>query len=203
MNDKQIEFVSLRAKSWHIFKGNYDDLCASCDELENPTQEYKNNESTIIMHEDAYIKMLNVERKFHNFLASAKTLVDHTRVLMKGYAESPLYSEYEGKIKIVGRSPMVKFCHDVRNYFLHQKNPANNYLIHQTWYEDDNVTIARGYVRISKDSLLEHSNWSPESKKIINLLEKPFDIRELADVYFEEVSEVNEWINTKFAGSLK
>lgn len=202
MTNEQIEFISARSKSWHIFEGNYKDLCASCEELTNPTEEYRHNDISWIMHEDAYIKMLGIERKFHNFLASAKTLVDHTRVLMNKYSGTALYIDFEARKKEIGSSEIVKLCHDLRNYFLHQKNPADHYFTHHTWYEAENIIVARGFVRMSKKSLNEYSNWSKESRKIINLLEQPLDIRELVDEYFNEVSEFNRWLDSEFLSYL-
>lgn len=199
MNNKQFEFISTRAKSWYVFEGNYDDLCGACDELANPTERYTHNNIVWIMHEDAHLKMLGIERKFHNFLASAKTLVDHTRVFMKNFSDTQPYLDFETRRNQIGNSSVVKLCHDIRNYFLHQKNPMNNYLIDQTWYENENVIVARGFVRISKESLEEYSNWSKMSKQVIQRLEHPLNVRELADEYFGEVSKFNRWIDTEFS----
>lgn len=203
MNKNQIEFIQARSKSWHIFEGNYNELCAACIELANPTEKYNNNGTIFMMHEDVYIRMLSVERKFHNFLSAAKSLVDHSRVLMNKYSDSKPFSDFEERRNQIGKSPILKLCHDLRNYFLHQKNPIDNYFIEQTWFEEENLIISRGFVRISKKSLSSYSKWSKESRQVIALLEKPLDIWELAEEYFEEISEFNNWINSQFLDSLE
>lgn len=203
MNKIQLEFIRARLNSWHIFEGNYEDLRAACIELANPTEKYDDNGRIWIMHKDAHTKMLSVERKFHNFLSAAKSLVDHSRVLMKKYSDSEPFSDFEERRNKIGRSPIVKLCHDLRNYFLHQKNPIDNYVSHQTWFEKENIIISRDYVRISKKSLNSYSNWSKESQRLIALLENQLDILELAEEYFEEISEFNNWINSRFLAFLE
>ena len=205
MVSKQLEYICARAKSWHIFEGNYEDLRASCHELANPEAEYRINEIRWIMDEDAHLKMLDIERKFHNFLASAKTLVDHTRVLMNNYSETEtqFYEAFEARRKEIGNSSTVKLCHDLRNYFLHQRNPINLYCYHNTLYEDENIMVQRGFVRITKESLREYSKWSKESMREIDLLEHPLDIKELADRYFKKISEFNSWVDYELSSYLE
>ncbi|MDP2416662.1 MAG: hypothetical protein U1D25_18370 [Hydrogenophaga sp.] len=203
MNKKQLEFIKARSKSWHLLEGNYEDLRDTCFKLANPTEKYSLDGRIWIMHEDEYILMLSAERKFHNFLSSAKSLVDHSRVLMKNYSEAEPFTAFEERRNKIGRSPIVKLCHDLRNYFLHQKNPTDNYFTHQTWYEEENIIISRGYVRISKESLSKYSNWSKESEQIIALLENPLDIWELAKEYYDEISEFNSWVNSEFSAFLE
>jgi hypothetical protein len=194
----QWDFIGARQKSWHIFEGNYKDLCAACELLATPSTTFEEKGVKYVMHADAYVKTLDVERKFYNFLSSAKTLVDHTRVLMKKYANTPGYRHFEEKRKALGDSAIVIFCHDLRNYFVHQDNPVNNYFSHCTYYEDEKLMLFHHFARLSKESLEAHSNWSPKSKVVISKMKEPLEVSILAERYFGEVAELNKWLNEEF-----
>ncbi len=65
---------------------------------------------------------LEVLRLVHNFLASAKTLVDHTRVLTTElYTHTPFKDEYQAKIKeLFAEAPLPRFLLGLRNWMLHK-----------------------------------------------------------------------------------
>jgi hypothetical protein len=198
----QWDFIGARQKSWHIFEGNYKDLRGACDLLATPNTTFVEKGVKYVMHTDAYSKTLDVERKFYNFLASAKTLVDHTRVLMKKYENTPAYHHFEKKREALRDSAIVIFCHDLRNYFVHQDNPVNNYFSHGTYYEDEGLMVIQNFARISKESLESHTKWSATSKQIIRKMEEPLEVSILAERYFDAVSALNNWLNNEFPAML-
>jgi hypothetical protein len=64
-------------------------------------------------------------RMLHNLIASAKTLVEHTRILIKDwYPDSEFLREYNAEIRkrFVGNS-LIGFVEDMRNYALHYRLP--------------------------------------------------------------------------------
>ncbi len=72
-----------------------------------------------------------INRYIHNFVASAKTLVDHTRVFMEEeYSGQSVMAEYLSKVKgALANEPVVKFVHDLRNYMLHKGLPNSQMFI--------------------------------------------------------------------------
>ncbi|PHS31014.1 MAG: hypothetical protein COA95_07505 [Methylophaga sp.] len=56
-----------------------------------------------------------------DFLASAKTLIEHTRIFMdKYYSDSPIHQAYSQKIKDdLANDEPCRFVQDLRNYMLH------------------------------------------------------------------------------------
>jgi hypothetical protein len=69
-----------------------------------------------------------VVRHFHNFLASAKTLVDHVRrYVNKNYAGSAFLDEYKQQVEVrFSHSALVAFVHDLRNFMLHRGLPETS-----------------------------------------------------------------------------
>lgn len=194
----QIDYISSRVKTWNIFEGNFKDLCIACDEFKKPTDIYESNGVKFSMPPDIFYQKQGVERKFHNFLASAKTLVDHTRVLMKAYEKYDCEGMFQIKMKHLKSSAIVKFCHDLRNYFLHVQNPIDRLQVNGTWYEKDNHMIITGQVCISKKSLLIYSGWTIESKEYIAHTEEVIELKAIAEEYFASVSEIKDWLNNVF-----
>src|SRR5687768_1473513 len=73
-------------------------------------------------YKDFHQLQLNVLRQFHNYLASAKTLVDHTRRLVEDvYKNTEFLEEYEVKKReqFAGK-PLINFVQKLRNYTLHR-----------------------------------------------------------------------------------
>jgi hypothetical protein len=66
-----------------------------------------------------------VTRLLHNFLASAHSLVDHTRVFKnKMYKGHTFKKVYQDKVdRELKHSPTVSFVQDLRNYVLHKQLP--------------------------------------------------------------------------------
>jgi len=54
----------------------------------------------------------------HNYLASAKTLIDHTRILVEElYKNTDFWAEYEARKKETFiDSPLAQFVQNLRNY---------------------------------------------------------------------------------------
>lgn len=66
-----------------------------------------------------------ISRLLHNFLASAKTLIDHTRIFIdKNYKETKIFQLYTEKVKIAFKNDgLSKFIQDLRNFILHRGLP--------------------------------------------------------------------------------
>ena len=68
-----------------------------------------------------------VDRLFHNFLAAATSLRDHTRRLWQKYPppDPALAAEYQKRVKqTFADSPLANFVQRLRNYSMHQKLPV-------------------------------------------------------------------------------
>lgn len=65
-------------------------------------------------------------RLLHNYLASIKTLVDHTRhVIRKEYRGHAIAAEFEARLESdIATSTLVGFVHDLRNFALHVGLPS-------------------------------------------------------------------------------
>jgi len=108
--------------TYRVFSDNADSLVTSLDRLQDQNVElWKEDRRTKL--DDAHIEIV---RLFHNFLASAKALVDHTRILVETLYSvgHPFRAEYdERKNRQFRDSNLSHFVHDLRNYTVHCSIP--------------------------------------------------------------------------------
>jgi hypothetical protein len=105
--------------SYYVFEGNYVWLVRALDHFG------REEVSVRLWSEDNRAKLASfideVTRLLHNFLAGAKSLVDHTRVFTDDMYEGHAFKKvYQDKVdRDLKHSPIVCFVQNLRNYVLH------------------------------------------------------------------------------------
>ena len=135
-----------------------------------------------------------LKRHLHNFVASAMTLVDHTRVMLTGlYAGQPIHSKILERIKAtVGSSTVCKFVQDMRNYMVHKGLPNS-----EMYFECNNLDgelIFKTGVRIKSSSLLAWSGWTALSKVYLGQIGEYVEIQDFTKKYLDEVNAFSLWL---------
>jgi len=138
-----------------------------------------------------------LSRHVHNFAASAKTLVDHTRVFLEAeYATTPIFKAIGQKIKdsFVG-NPVVAFVHDLRNYMVHKGLPKSHMFLEvkQKSPEDPEQVMTTG-IRFITDSLAEWSSWTAPAKRYLEQSGEHIQIQKFAEEYLEAINRFHEWL---------
>jgi hypothetical protein len=119
-----------------------------------------------------------VTRLLHNFLASAKSLVDHTRVfknkMTKGHRFKKVYQEKVDRD--LKHSPLVCFVQDLRNYVLHKQLPIASA---QLSLKGGGGTITEygSTIKLDVNELREWDEWKPESRMYLDSLDDKVQIR--------------------------
>ncbi|MGD5528132.1 hypothetical protein QUS92_22505, partial [Xanthomonas citri pv. citri] len=114
-----------------------------------------------------------VSRLLHNFLAAAKTLVDHTRVFMRAYyLGSPLEKAYQDKIAAeIANDELCRFVHDLRNYMLHCGAPPLS-----IWSSLGADRKTQAGVSFIIAPLTEWNGWTAPSKRFLDKQRRDFDV---------------------------
>ncbi len=112
--------------TFNIFSGNYLELKKACEIVENPDIGLKLMSEP--MKGAGVQAHMEVMRLFHNFLASAKSLVDHTRAFVDDhYAGTAFKQGYDQKVQAeLASDPLIKFIQDLRNHMLHRGLPSGS-----------------------------------------------------------------------------
>ncbi|HVS82173.1 MAG TPA: hypothetical protein VHE60_10605 [Pyrinomonadaceae bacterium] len=168
--------------SFYIFQGNYHDLINSLHI----------NYADFLLHFDvrnspemqSFLK--EVMRKFHNFVASALMLVDHTRnlsdKLYKGTQFEDIYSsEVEKRFKL---NPAIQFVHRLRSYVLHCALPEPSAVLSSNFETS---------LKISISTLRKWAGWTQLARQYLETCNEDEKIEDIACAYFKSVSDFHEW----------
>lgn len=100
MSSKGVEYLNhayYRSFSLNIFRGNTDSLLQALNKLDDPMEYAKSLSSGDL--ESRHQVLREVSCLFHNFLAGAMTLVDHTRVFVdEFYLGTEVHKEFKARV---------------------------------------------------------------------------------------------------------
>jgi len=176
--------------SYRVFKGNYDELVHHLDHLNDPTE-------SLFMYSSEQRENLErlideASRLFHNFLASAQSLVDHTRnIVNRLYSNQEFIKEYKEKIdRDITNNPVRRFVQDLRNYTLHYTLPIPALQIE--FAEDIEMSV-----RLDVEILKRWNRWDKISTSYLERLEESFCLISLSNEYFALVEQFYQWLTER------
>jgi hypothetical protein len=182
-------------RSWSVFVLNTTELI---DLLKSPSADI--GLAVQLMNPDPRVGMPFWERldqRLHNQVASAVTLVDHTRILMEYYKDDTpdVSAEYESRKKRIMEMNEAAFLRNLRNYLLHYGAPPVVHTLTLTPGKTD--TAAFGHVvKLSAARLLEWDGWSGQSRSYLSSFpdrDRPVLGQVVAD-YGNAMSELYTWL---------
>jgi hypothetical protein len=188
---KNISTVIVFSHSLSIFANNYKELSTFLVAIiEDP--------SSFELVSDRYDDVLNklqLEnlRLLHNFLASAFTLIDHSRKLYnKLYEKSNLFPAYKSEIeRRFHNDPLSVFVVCLRQFIQHYKVP--NISANFFWSIDNGRKVS---LRIDTADL-NGFEWKPKAKEYIATCGDHIDILQLIDEYYSKVSDFYNWFQNE------
>lgn len=181
-------FQALQA-SFRVFSGNFDELVRGLEHL-------KDSRSSLAMYNDEHRE--NAEslldqssRFFHNFLASAFSLIEHTRkVVNRLYSGEAFKDEYQKKLEQdVISQPIHGFVKELRNYTQHYTLPILALQI--TFLEDFDDLDFR--VKMDAEVLKQWDNWKG-AKSYLDVLGDSCCIKTVANEYFVLIRNFYAWL---------
>lgn len=143
------------------------------------------------------LSILEVLRLLHNFIASAQSLVDQTRVcITKWYSETDILKEIKEQIgNRFLNNPLAGFIQDLRNYNLHYALPVSGATFK---IDNQNNTISFSYVLL-KSALLKSDNWTARSKKFLETSSDQIDIYSLVEDFHKLEFDFQTWLFTRLS----
>jgi hypothetical protein len=192
-NSKGMAFLNrMRAHSFshNIFSMNLHEMKEGLKLIENPEIGIKLMAQDNREAGDQAFREVN--RLFHNFLASAKTLLEHTRIFMdKYYSDSPVHQAYSQKVKDnLANDELCRFVQDLRNYMLHQGLPHSEMSLSA---ERDGPIETTIHLDIKK--LKSWSRWSSKSKQYLSTSGRKIKLSKITIDYGDKINSLNEWLH--------
>ncbi len=127
----------------------------------------------------------------HNYVASAVSLVDHSRNLYEGRLNKSIqpFPDYEERVKReFKRDPLARFVICLRQYCQHYKAPGISVLM---TYSGERLVRK---VQLPRDSLLTFTGWNSEAKAYLSTIEDGVDIQQVATIYHDKVMAFHQWV---------
>ncbi|MCK5677321.1 MAG: hypothetical protein KAH72_02470 [Flavobacteriaceae bacterium] len=177
--------------SQNIFYGNLKELKVALNFVENSGMKLMSNEHK----EEGTQVYRDVNRLFHNFLSSAKTLIEHTRIFMDThFKNTSVNKDYTHKIKMeFSQDELSRFVQDLRNYMLHQGLPHSN-MSFSIDNKDPDDQKAETTVSLDIEKLTEWSRWSKGSKRYLAQQGKHLKLSILVEEYSQKIVSLNVWL---------
>ena len=139
--------------------------------------------------------MQEVTRLMHNFLASAKTLVDHTRVLIRDWYQGTKFLEAQVAKRFTSNS-LVGFVEGLRNYSLHYALPFTGatFSIGKIEKGQSSLSDLRFSFSLSKSELLRWAKWPAKAKVYLQKAEEEIEIRTFVVPYYHQIENFHLWM---------
>jgi hypothetical protein len=155
---------------------------------------------------------LEVTRLLHNFVASVKSLVEHSRILHRDlYEKNNKFTDYQEEIKNrFAENPLAQFVEDLRDYCLHYKTPP--IFSQMSFTKDPPPPRLESSIRLDIEVLERYSNWCPLAKQYLdeqkNRIDtqidkyygrknRSIDVLDLVSQYFDLVIDFHKWLYTR------
>lgn len=190
----RIETLSI---NYYVFEANYKEI----EKLLSYAQSM--DSFTHIWIQDKLPEMLRIiaelGRLFHNFVASAKTLIDHTRALINDWYKNTKFLQiYQTEVKNrFNKNDLSGFIQDLRNYTLHYRLPLSMARMqYKRKTENDEIEFTQKFV-LQKNRLMQWKRWEDRARSYLKSAPDEIEIDSLTSIYYEEVRSFNEWLKGK------
>lgn len=193
---KYYRLVLSYRTSQHIFSGNFKQLRELLQFIHDPERSFdklftadKSREMTLAQNE--------VVRLFHNFVASAMTLIEHTRIMIRDDSvKKGAIDEYQEKIEVTfTNNTLAGFIQDLRNYILHKGIPFTG--VELKWTAENKKYDTRVFLDLSQ--MKTWDKWSERGRTYIdNAGAEKITLLEVVEAYTAIVQSFHEWYHNWF-----
>jgi hypothetical protein len=172
-----------------VFRGNAQELTNLVEEINKPDKV-----SVIVFpgnNPEYKTYLQEITRLFHNFVASAFSLVEHARVIYKT-VHTPLqrFPEYETEVKArFVKNPLARFVQDMRNFCLHKELPV--FWSRYTFKRGGDIQARIHFVA---NDLLKWDNLSKEARQYIASVSNEIDMYQVVIDYAATVEGFYQWL---------
>lgn len=140
--------------------------------------------------------LAEITRLLHNFLASAKSLVDHTRNFIRAaYSDQKeIVEEYQTEVNLrLSNSPVCKFTQDLRTFFTHINMP----FIASVDHGPDASGVYLFTLKLNTDKMKYTKRWSLKAKEYIQRHGPAIDLGIYVEDYYQIIHGFSLWLTAR------
>jgi hypothetical protein len=183
-----------------LHEANYRELKRVADQLES-----EDDESTARIlelwseHRRLYAVLDETARLLHNFLASATTLIDHTRAhVTTQHAGTAFEKEYKARVhQAFGANPISRFVQCLRNYNLHYRLPVVSGRLNVQFDPPGQTKSITSQIVLDVCKLQEWDKWDSASKRYMKNVGEELAVDRLADDYMGLALPFHDWFRER------
>ncbi|MGZ4078799.1 MAG: hypothetical protein ACXVDW_15040, partial [Bacteroidia bacterium] len=176
--------------SLEIFENNYIELIHHLEKHNDPIESIKLLK--IDTRKELFAYQREITRYLHNYIASALSLVDHSRNHFRELYTDESFPEYQQEIDLKFKlNPLANFIKDLRQYFQHYKIPGVSTNVK---FENNKIEM-KLLLPLKEISLF--SGWRAKSKEFLNQHKDDIDIIIVIKQYHQLVIEFYDWFQAK------
>lgn len=141
---------------------------------------------------------LQMLRLLHNFVASAFSLIDHSRVFCEGnYRDAGVFRDYEAEVSHrFKKDPFAQFVVGLRKYCQHCAVPS--IFSELSVQLDEGKQVSEEHkIYLDRDSLLKFDVWSAAGKDYLRSAPKNIDLLGIVVGYEQKVVEFYQWVDSR------
>ncbi|HSH66310.1 MAG TPA: hypothetical protein VLB84_11050 [Bacteroidia bacterium] len=189
---KTLEIIRHFNHSIKVFTGNFRQLQELLEFHNDPIKSQELH--TVINRELLYEFHNEIARLLHNYVASAFSLIDHTRIhYNKLYKSDGKFPDYESEVKkIFIDDPLANFIKDLRRFVQHYKLPE---ISSNTVFKTNPPEFKRT-LKLKKEDLMKF-DWNSKSTLFLNQNNDDIDLLLLINKYYEKVSGFYKWFTDR------
>jgi hypothetical protein len=189
--------IKLLGANFFVFARNYQELKRLLKLVQTPKMSMRLWDLENRQELDAVIN--DVVRLLHNYLAAAKTLVDHTRALVpEWYTGSGFLAEYEAEVAFrFSENPISGFIEGLRNYSLHFSLPFAYATMKVTSSDGERLNQLESGFALSRSTLRQWQKWPAKAYPFLNEAEDEIPLESLVDQYYQQVFDFHSWIEQR------
>ena len=198
LKDCEGEKVSRKIEELHatffIFSENRKQLLTAISAFEHPPNmttiwRVENRPALKSFHEE-------IARLLHNYLASAATLIDHTRIFARDrYQGKPFYEEYKKKRDDTFKmSELAGFIKGLRNWMLHKGLVPT---VARLSGKGTTTSSPLSAIVLSHEKLKTWDRWDSRAKVYITNLSSDPQLRTIVSSYGSLVESFYDWLENR------
>lgn len=182
-----VEEIRGFKRSISLFGGNYQQLKEQIEFFED-AQKSLHLDQAGNYQEKLYFQS-EIMRLLHNYVASALSLIDHSRIHYRKLYENGIFPEYQQRVdRVFDKDPLANFVKGLRQYFQHYGLPG---MYFQTSWRKDHPTFIRT-IHLRNEELKEF-DWKAKAREYLEAQTTDINLTDLIDAYQSKVADFYEW----------
>ena len=187
--------ITLLEESYFIFEGNYLGLRHLLNEFEQSATFLKLWDERDSGRLNIFIR--NVIRLFHNYLAGAATLLDHTYTFVEDtYGGTSFAKEYQERVNQQFRNSSIPhFVEDLRNYTRHERLAFALAEVSFGGIRSD--AEVHSAIKLNVPRLCEWGEWSDNAREYLDVLDDEVRLDDIVVEYASIIIDFYKWFRKR------